>query len=88
MTFPTMLSPWYVVCRISDQTTAGVILLEYWSNDGEGQFAWVSNPHEAMIFMNINSAARVADSDGGIVRVLYNKEGAKEFRPREFENAS
>jgi hypothetical protein len=88
MTFPTTLNPWFVVLKHSvekrDVDTLDV-LTTYWSTDGEGAEAWVTNPHQAMLFMQLSSAARIAATDtDAIVRVIYSKDGLREFRPREF----
>ncbi len=84
MTFPTGLSPWYVVFRI--HFAGADTSIEYWTTDHEEQKPWTTNPNQAMLFMNLSSAARVADSDAGLVQVIYNKDGLREFRPREFSN--
>lgn len=80
MTFPTILSPWFVVQR-------GAILdeydVEFYTNDGSGLESWSKNPKQAMLFMSLAGASRVADAEGAIVRVIYSKETAREFRPRE-----
>lgn len=80
--FPTYLSPWFVVQRNSLDKP---LEMEFWSADGEDVIGgWTANPHQAMLFMSIQSAARVADAEAAEVRVLYNRDGLREFRPREF----
>ncbi len=81
MTFPTSLSPWFVVQRTADLDET----VEYYTNDGTGSESWSKNPKQAMLFMSLSGAARVADAEGAIIRVLYSKEGAREFRPRELD---
>jgi hypothetical protein len=83
MTFPTTLNPWFVVQRVRETNDRAT---EYWSTDGEGAEAWVTNPHQAMLFMQLSSAARIAATDtDAIVRVIYSKDGLREFRPRQFD---
>lgn len=88
MTYPTLLSPWYVVqqysVKKSDVDTL-TVLTEYWTTDGEGKDSWSDNPHAAMIFMTLSAAARVSDAEVAEVRVIYSKEGLEQFRPRQFD---
>lgn len=86
MSFPTHLNPWYVVQKLITVDTDNAFV--YWSTDGEGTMAWVGNPHQAMLFMSLSSAARVANAELAQVRVIYDKEGLRQFRPREFGDAS
>jgi hypothetical protein len=84
MSHPTMLSPWFIVQRVRVDKEIDASYVEYWTSDGEGTLAWSRNPHQAMLFMGLQSAARVAEAEVAEVRVLYNKDGLREFRPREF----
>lgn len=76
MTFPTPLNPWYVVQRLRLLDGDG---LEYYrsTDDGAGMFS--ADPHEAMLFMSLGAASRVADSESAHIRVLTRKEDLKEF---------
>lgn len=77
MTYPTLLSPWYVVVRTRYLDEG----YEYWTTDGEGKDSWSSYPKQAMLFMSLLAAARVATADGiAEVRVIYSKESLEEFR--------
>jgi len=80
MSFPTHLSPWFVVQRVTEGSQT-----DYWTTDGEGTLAWTTNPQSAMLFMQLSSAARVADStEDALVVAVYSKEALTKYRPREF----
>lgn len=77
MSFPTTLSPWYVVQRITSRDE-----MEYYRSDlaaPEESATFTNKRAFAMLFMNLQSAARVADAEAAEVRVLYSKDHAKEF---------
>lgn len=92
-TYPTLLSPWFVVVRqqavaSNDPLVNGATELGYWTTDGETAGGWSRNRHQAMLFMSLHSASRVAEAEpGSLVVALYNKAVLKEYRPREFDDA-
>lgn len=86
MSFPTTLSPWYVVQRLGcdcNVAQAGVCecggIMEYYTNADEGKTLFQSDHRRAMLFMSLAQASRVAASEGAEVRVLATKEEAAEF---------
>lgn len=81
MSYPTVLAPWYVVQQMRTLGMAGEML--YYRTDEEGKTVWTDNPHEAMLFMSLHSAARVAGATAGHVRVLTTKDDLAEFRAKE-----
>lgn len=92
MSFPTVLSPWYVVWQPAVESVGGLATeAQYYeqraADDPEGLLfsvsGWTKNPREAMLFMSLHSAARVAHAEGAQVRVLTTKEEADEFRQKE-----
>lgn len=88
-TGPTLLSPWYVVQRNKTYKYNGPephenTVQEYWSVAEDEKGAWTVDPHQAMIFMALISAKRIADAEVAEVRVLYDNTGYREFRPKEF----
>lgn len=94
MTYPTLLSPWFVVIRYRietdppERTDEGLYHApEYWSTDGEGPRAWTRNPKQAMVFMSLHTASRIAatDDDSAVV-AIYDKETYWKYRPREFSD--
>lgn len=86
MSFPTTLSPWFVVQRIGcecNPAAGGVCecggAMEYYTNADEGTTIFQFDPRRAMLFMSLAQASRVALSEGAEVRVLATKEEADEF---------
>jgi hypothetical protein len=83
MSFPTVLSPWYIV----QQQVEGERGLEggtvYYRNDPEGAGTWTSHASMAMLFMSLQAASRIAHALGAEVRVLTTKEDLAPFRPEE-----
>lgn len=84
MSFPTALSPWFVVLREHRGPTTyddDVILGQeyYTAVDGGASTAFQSDPKRAMLFMSLQAASRVAAAEGAWVRVLTTKEEAAEF---------
>lgn len=81
MSFPTLLSPWYVVQKMkSDGTISGDYLgLEYYTSQEEADRSFQTDPRKAMLFMSLPAAARVASSEGAEIRVLTSKEEANAF---------
>lgn len=96
MSFPTPLSPWFVVQRLDRKDVDDDYSMEYYVSDvetSENQMAtygttvvpadgtnFSTNKQLAMVFMNLVVAARVARSEGAEIRVLTSKEDAREFR--------
>lgn len=77
MSFPTALSPWFVVFREGPKEGE----TEYYrspENESDVKLFTVQRGL-SMLFTNLQSAARVAASEGAMIRVLVDKEGAKEF---------
>lgn len=74
---PTPLNPFYVVYRTGSRPD----VTEYYrspENEADIQL-FTELPGLAMLFTNLQSAARVAASEGAQIRVLVSKEDAKEF---------
>lgn len=79
MSAPSTLAPWYVVCKEFGS-------LDYWQSEyspsllSDGTpMEFSSNKEYALIFQNLPSAARVAKTTGGMIRVLVTEAEAKEF---------
>jgi len=88
MSFPTVLSPWFVVQRFNwgDETGHnGPPIdphMEYYTSaedDLSGPALFFNDPKRAMIFASLQQSTRVALSEGAHVRVLTSKEEADEF---------
>lgn len=83
MSFPSVLSPWYVVQRLvrdpnpMEDTILGV---EYFTNQDDGTTMFQPDKARAAIFATVQSASRVADVEEAEVRTLYSKDHAKEFK--------
>lgn len=77
MSYPTPLSPWFVVYRAGKTPD----ITEYYRSPENESDLSLFTPLAglAMLFTNIQSAARVAASEGAMIRVLVTKEDAKEF---------
>ena len=79
MNYPTPLSPWFVVARV--QTLDGGI--EYYTTDDLNMTAppkFLPKKVEAMLFMNLQTAKRVRDSDpDSFIMVLCSKEDLTGF---------
>jgi len=95
VSFPTPLSPWFVVQRVKEEdgSISGDYLgLEFYSEsiDIPGYREGVEEnivvqgfsmePSHALVFTNLMNAARVARAEEAHVRVLASKEDLKEFR--------
>ena len=78
MSFPTVLAPWFIVQQPA-KLDGG---MRYYRTDEEGKNVWTENAHEAMLFMSIHSAHRVARATAGEVRALCDKDDLIEFRPK------
>lgn len=81
MSFPTPLNPWYVVQRLTTTAEPTVemsyAVSNYDQDDSTAMFS--TNKKDALLFMSLASAARVALSEGAEVRVLTTKDATKEF---------
>lgn len=75
--FPTTLNPWYVVQYPASH--ARVDTTYHRSPENLGGSEETSLKREAMMFMSLQSAARVAKNTGGEIRALCSQEDAKEF---------
>ena len=78
MSYPTTLSPWYVVYRPSKKDT------EYYrspegTTEAEDKILFTESKRTALLFTHLQSAARVATSEGARIRVLVTREEAEEF---------
>lgn len=78
MSYPTTLGPWFVVQRLIHENDV-ILGLEYYQHSDDGEELWVRDPKLALLFMSLQSAARVADSTEAQVRVLTSRDNAKEF---------
>ncbi len=74
MSHPTILSPWFIVQRRRDDGH-----VEYYQSASEGDATFTLKRTFSMLFMSLQSAARVADAEAGEVRALFNREHAHEF---------
>ena len=77
MSFPTPLSPWFVVFRETKKPGA----TEYYrspENESDIQL-FTEQAGLAMLFTHLLSASRVADAEGAMIRALVSKDDAKEF---------
>jgi len=84
VSFPTILGPWFVVLREHRGPTTyddDVILgMEYYTAiDGGASTAFQTDPKQALLFMSLHAASRVAAAEVAWVRVLTTKEEAAEF---------
>lgn len=75
--FPTVLSPWYVVQKLMGPMFSP----QFYRVEEDGTPALTNNSHEAMLFMSLQSAVRVAKGVAGEIRVLTTKDELAEFRP-------
>ena len=77
MSYPTVLSPWFVVYREGKKPGE----IEYYRRpENERDIDLFTELHGlAMTFTSLQSADRVAASEGAMIRVLRNKDDAKEF---------
>ena len=74
---PSVLAPWYVVYREDMLSGRG----EYFRDAGDPEERRLFTPLKgtAQVFDNLQSAARVAKSEGAMIRVLTTDADAKEF---------
>jgi hypothetical protein len=79
MSYPTVLGPWYVVQRLIINVTTGLGEMEFYAAADDGSEMFTTKPKRAMLFMSLQSAARVAGPTAGEVRVLFSPEHAEEF---------
>lgn len=86
MSYPTVLAPWFVVFRIfySVMDDSGFHRV-YYSVNEEDNPVWTELPKNAMLFMSLHSATRIAQAEGtgAEIRALASKNDLAEFRPRE-----
>jgi hypothetical protein len=90
MNNPTVFSPWFVVFREGQSGTE--MFREYFVAEVEVPVVdpetsvlrplvgFTRQPFEAMIFMGLNSAARVARAEGAEILVLTSKDDVKRYR--------
>jgi hypothetical protein len=76
MSFPTTLNPWFIVYRDSNRGH-----VEYFTTglNEDDKLTFTGRKAFAMLFTNLQSAARVAEIEVGMIRVLVTKEEAAEF---------
>jgi hypothetical protein len=81
MSFPTVLSPWYAVYRQRLVHAAGPGDIEFYRSPNAADDTEIFTEQRAMtmLFTNLQSAARVAASEGAMIRVLVTKEEGREF---------
>jgi hypothetical protein len=80
VTYPTKISPWFVVARLQ-QLDGG---LEYCTPTEVSTDTLIYTPkkHQAQLFLNLNTAARIRDGDpGSMILVLCSLEDLREYRP-------
>jgi archaeosine-15-forming tRNA-guanine transglycosylase len=83
MSSPTVLAPWFVVQRrFKEVNSFEPEVMQYYRTDEEGSTLWTENPNEAMLFMSLHSAHRVAQATATEVRVVVDKNDLAEFRPK------
>lgn len=71
---PTVLSPWFIVQRLR---TDGH--LEFYQSAAEGDGSFTTVKGLSMLFMSLQSASRVAESERAEVRALFTRGHASEF---------
>lgn len=76
MSFPTSLSPWFVVQRMGKN---GHMEFYRMPNNDEDKELFTQVKGLAMCFTNLSSAARIATVEVAEIRALASKEDAKEF---------
>jgi hypothetical protein len=92
MTHPTVHSPWFIVFRqqVDGKREYYIADLEIPVVDPEATVlrplvGFSLNPYEAMVFLNLNNAARVARAEGAEILVLSNEDDLKKYRaPRRY----
>ena len=79
MSYPNVLAPWFVVARFCTLDQDG---LEYYTSpDGpEERIRFMKTKRDAMLFLNLNTAARVRDAnEESFIIVLCSKNDLKSF---------
>lgn len=79
MSYPTTLGPWFVVQRLTFESTNIITGVEYYQHAEDGDDLWTGDKKVALMFMSLHHAARVAEAEAAEVRVLSSREDAKEF---------
>lgn len=79
MSYPTVLGPWFVVQRFTPESYDAPTEMEYYTSMDEETTTFQVDKKRAMLFMNLQAAARVALAEVAEVRVLTSKEDAEEF---------
>lgn len=84
MSYPTVLSPWYVVQTLTRE--GGVhdvgereVYMEYYAAEEDGSTVFQQDKRRAMLFMSLRSAARSVREGIDEIRVLTTEAEAKEF---------
>lgn len=74
MSNPTLLSPWYLVQKLSGSD------MEYFqATEKEGDPHFTKKKKEATLFMSLHAASRVALAEVAEVRVLFDSTQVREF---------
>lgn len=86
MSVPTILAPWFIVYRVNNKgTTLDAPQYEvqwYMSPQTEAaEKVWTTDQQKAMLITSLQSAARIAKTVAGEVRVLTSRDELLEFRP-------
>lgn len=84
MSYPTVLSPWYVVQTLTHKpvTEDGLeveVYVEYYAAEEDGSTVFQRDKRRAMLFMSLRSAARSVREGIDEIRVLTTEAEAKEF---------
>lgn len=74
MSYPTPLSPWFIVQRLRSDGH-----MEYYKSEDDGAGTFTTVKGLSMLFMSFPSALRVAEAEVAEVRALGTKEHAHEF---------
>jgi hypothetical protein len=78
---PTILNPWYVVFREVTSSDPHPNVIEYYRpGDDATAGTWSSNKHDAMLFLSVHAATRVAAIESADVLMLWTKAQVKEYR--------
>jgi hypothetical protein len=74
VTYPTVLSPWFVVQKRAAGRTS------YFSQADNPDGIFVAEKTQALLLVNLHAAARIAQSNEAEIRALVCREDYEEFR--------
>jgi hypothetical protein len=79
---PTILSPWFVVMRLTagDRQVDTGEFFEWYMSQDEDEEPWTTDRMRARLFSSVHDAHRVARASGGYVVALCDGEDLSEYR--------